>query len=75
MNATVTPVNGRDRAVLRAVAAGRAEFSPAGGGLVVDGLNLSDQFTGLRLATAGLIVDRPGPAALTPTGVAVLAAA
>ncbi|MFC7658327.1 hypothetical protein ACFQV8_20655 [Pseudonocardia benzenivorans] len=30
MNATVTPINGRDRAVLRAVAAGRAEFSPPG---------------------------------------------
>jgi len=53
---TTTSLNGRDRAVLRAVAAGRCEI-PAGspGTLTVDGLSFADQFAGLRLAAAGLI--------------------
>ena len=47
---TTTTLNHRDRAVLRAVAAGRCEIpAGSGGALVVDGLCLSDQFAGLRL--------------------------
>jgi hypothetical protein len=79
MSATVAaPLNHRDRAVLRAVAAGRCEVSKASGGaLVVDGRFLSDQFSGRRLASAGLIEARPagGPARLTASGVALLEAA
>jgi hypothetical protein len=69
----------RDLAVLQAVADGRCEVSDAtGGSLAVDGLYCCDQFVGPRLARAGLIVAagrRPGPARLTPSGRAVLAAA
>jgi hypothetical protein len=71
------PLNHRDRAVLRAVAAGRCEVSKvSGGALVVDGRFLSDQFSGHRLAAAGLIEARAagGPARLTASGVALLAA-
>jgi hypothetical protein len=79
MNATTAaPLTHRDRAVLRAVAAGRCEISAAKGGvLVVDGLCLSDQFAGPRLAAAGLIAagSQPGPAQLTASGQALLAAA
>lgn len=63
----------RDRAVLRAVAAGRCEIS--GSSLLVDGLCCADQFAGLRLTSAGLISTRPGPAALTSAGYDMLAAA
>ena len=73
---TTTSLNGRDRAVLRAVAAGRCEI-PAGSlsTLTVDGLSISDQFAGLRLAAAGLIAAGVGRARLTPSGQALLAAA
>jgi len=77
MNATTPTLTGRDRAVLRAVAAGRCEFSDTRAAtLVVDGLCLSDQFAGSRLTQAGLIAAvRTGFAALTPSGAAALAAA
>ncbi|TCO53097.1 hypothetical protein [Actinocrispum wychmicini] len=63
----------RDRAVLRAVAAGRCEL--AGECLRVDGIGCCDQFAGLRLTQAGLIAAADGPARLTPTGEALLEAA
>ena len=75
---TAAPLSYRDRAVLRAVDAGRCEISAAMGGvLVVDGLCMSDQFAGPRLRAAGLIVTGPpsGPARLTASGRAMLAAA
>ncbi|RZS36588.1 hypothetical protein EV193_107269 [Herbihabitans rhizosphaerae] len=50
-----TPLTNRDRAVLRAVAAGRCEMAAVGGSLMVDGLCCCDQFAGTRLSTAGLI--------------------
>ena len=68
----------RDRAVLRAVAAGRCQISAgAGAPLVIDGICCCDQLVGPRLIKAGLIaaVPRPGPARLTPSGRAVLEAA
>jgi len=70
---TVTSLTHRDRAVLRAVAAGRCEI--AGSSLLVDGLCCADQFVGTRLTSAGLITARPGPAVLTSAGYAVLDAA
>ena len=52
--ATATPLSQRDRAVLRAVAAGRCEISKTlGGNLLVDGVWLTDQFAGPRLTDAG----------------------
>lgn len=76
MDVTTPTLSHRERAVLRAVAAGRCELSASRGALVVDGLCLSDQFTGARLTSAGLIdAARPGPARLTATGIAVLQAA
>jgi len=69
-----TTLTHRDRAVLRAVAAGRCSASSPGA-LTVDGLGLADQFAGLRLADAGFITVRTGPVALTVSGQAVLAAA
>lgn len=78
MNATASPLSYRDRAVLRAVAAGRCEISAQfAGALVVDGLCLSDQFAGPRLTEAGLITagSLPGPARLTESGLAQLQAA
>lgn len=73
---TITTLNHRDRAVLRAVAAGRCEIpAGSGGALTVDGLSFADQFTGLRLTTAGLIAAGAGRARLTSSGQAVLAAA
>jgi hypothetical protein len=65
----------RDRAVLRAVAAGRCELSAELGGLLVDGMSCCDQFVGVRLTTAGLIAaagSGPGPARLTASGQALL---
>jgi len=79
MNATTTAtLTHRDRAVLRAVDAGRCEISGAfAGALVIDGLCFSDQFAGPRLTEAGLISagPLPGPARLTDTGRALLEAA
>jgi len=69
----------RDRAVLRAVAAGRCEISdPVAVSLVIDGMCVCDQLVGPCLAQAGLIAasgPRPGPARLTPSGQALLEAA
>lgn len=71
MNAAITH---RDRAVLRAVAAGRCRYTA--GTLLVDGLACCDQFLGPRLVRAGLIAPRPGgPARLTPAGLSALDAA
>ena len=74
MLATLSPLTGRDRSVLRAVAAGRCG-QPGPGRLTVDGVALADQFTGLRLLDAGLITAATGPVALTSAGNALLAAA
>jgi hypothetical protein len=78
MSATV--ISSRDRAVLRAVAAGRCAVSPtlsttACPCLTIDGIGCCDQFTGTRLATAGLIAYAPGSVTLTETGRALLLAA
>lgn len=73
--ATVSPLNHRDRAVLRAVAAGRCVIAGLhGAALLVDGLCCADQFVGSRLAAAGLIATSGpvGPAQLTAAGRAVL---
>jgi hypothetical protein len=72
-----TALSHRDRAVLRAVAAGRCETSgDSGCPLIIDGLGFCDQFAGARLTSAGLIIagPRPGPARLTAFGRAVLEA-
>ena len=61
----MSDVNNRDRAVLRAVAAGCCGFHGShGAGLRVDGVRRADQFAGGRLTAAGLIIaSRPtGPA-------------
>jgi hypothetical protein len=71
---TTTDLSYRDRAVLRAVAAGRCTLSSIGV-LAVDGLGCCDQFVGRRLTNAGLIAAEPGPARLTTTGRALLEAA
>jgi hypothetical protein len=77
--ATRTPLSHRDRAVLRAVAAGRCRASlDSPQTLLVDGLCLADQFTGARLAQAGLIVAPAiptPPVVLTDSGRAALEAA
>ena len=77
MLATIeTPLTDRDRAVLRAVAAGRCcRQSTTFGSLTVDGLGLADQFAGRRLVDAGLITSQAGPTVLTEAGRALLAAA
>jgi hypothetical protein len=75
---TAAPLSIRDKAVLRAVAAGRCEIARAAGGvLIVDGLCFADQFAGPRLASAGLIAAtaETGHAMLTASGQALLAAA
>jgi hypothetical protein len=73
-------VSGRDRAVLRAVAAGRCRLSvgcePL---LIVDGLACADSAEGRRLVAAGLIAADPAhpfgsAAVLTDAGGAALAA-
>jgi hypothetical protein len=75
MTTTGTILSHRDRAVLRAVAAGRCTISPVGGDLAVDGIGCCDQFVAHRLTSAGLIAPEPGPARLTATGRALLEAA
>ncbi|HEV2778764.1 MAG TPA: hypothetical protein VGX25_05125 [Actinophytocola sp.] len=79
MSATIIPLSHRDRAILRAVAAGRCQISGgACAALTVDGLSCCDQFVGVRLTEAGLIAApgrEPEPARLTESGRAVLAAA
>jgi hypothetical protein len=75
--APAAPLSHRDRAVLRAVAAGRCGVcSATDRTLIVDGRFLCDQFTGPRLAAAGLIDAGPaeGPVRLTASGAALLAA-
>ncbi|MGH8963716.1 MAG: hypothetical protein ACRDXB_00030 [Actinomycetes bacterium] len=74
MTTTSTILSHRDRAVLRAVAAGRCTVA-AGAVLAVDGMGCCDQFVGHRLTTAGLIATGPGPAHLTSDGRALLEAA
>jgi hypothetical protein len=79
MTTTTTALSHRDRAVLRAIAAGRGEISDLTAvSLVIDGMSCCDQLVGPRLAQAGLIAAsgaRPGPARLTPSGQALLQAA
>ncbi|GAA4735297.1 hypothetical protein [Actinomycetospora chibensis] len=73
---TCHPLSHRERAILRAVAAGRCRLSPEiGAPLLVDGVYCSDQLVGLRLATAGLIRDGRRTPTITETGRAALAAA
>ncbi|HEV7450428.1 MAG TPA: hypothetical protein VGO16_03380 [Pseudonocardiaceae bacterium] len=75
---TTTPLSYRDRAILRAVAAGRCEIAETfGGNLVIDGMWFTDQFAGPRLTEAGLIIAGPqgGPARLTASGRSLLEAA
>jgi hypothetical protein len=76
---TPTSLSHRDRAILRAVAAGRCEFTAdACGSLTIDGICCCDQFVGLRLARAGLITaagSHSGPAQLTESGQALIEAA
>lgn len=75
---TATPLSHRDRAVLRAAAAGRVVVADAPGiALLIDGLACCDQEVGPRLVRAGLITadSRPGYAYLTPPGQALLEAA
>ncbi|MCE3550907.1 hypothetical protein LWC33_05480 [Pseudonocardia sp. RS11V-5] len=68
-----TALSHRDRAVLRAIEAGRVRLS-GGSALVVDGLFLADPFAAPRLTDAGLIADADGSVALTESGRALLAA-
>jgi hypothetical protein len=78
MSTTAAPLTNRDQAVLRAVAAGRCEISPATGGvLAVDGLCFTDQFAGPRLTSAGLIAAARGTGRvlLTASGRELLGAA
>jgi len=74
MHTSTAALNHRDRAVLRAVAAGRCELA-AGRTLVVDGLCFADQFAAPRLTAAGLITAGAGRTQLTPSGQALLLAA
>ena len=66
----------RDRAVLRAVRAGRCLVSGRSAALlVIDGVGCCDQFVASRLVQAGLIATpgpRPAPARLTASGLAML---
>lgn len=75
---TRAPLSHRDRALLRAVAAGRCRrCAGPGAPVLVDGIALADQFAPARLAEAGLVaVPAAGqPLALTAAGRALLAAA
>ena len=66
-----TQICGRDRAVLRAVAAGRCELrSGCEPVLVVDGVRCADSGVATRLIAAGLVVKPVGStvAQLTPAG-------
>lgn len=71
---TTDMLSGRDRAVLRAVAAGRCRLSAASDGrLIVDDLGCCDQFIGRRLTKAGLITaSEAGAVRLTPAGAGLL---
>lgn len=83
MNAPAVPgPNHRVRAMLRAVAAGRAEITlSTEPDLFIDGLSCCDQYTAHAMAHDGLLrPERPGfagqrvPAVLTSVGSATLAA-
>jgi hypothetical protein len=71
-------LSGRDRAVLRAVEAGRCQLGVACEPvLLVDGLVCADFSTGARLVAAGLVAPPDagrllGPARLTALGLAAL---
>lgn len=78
MSTSTIGLTHRDRAVLRAVAAGRCVLSAAdGAALLVDGRCCADQFVGPRLSAAGLIAAAaPADIAyITPAGRALLDAA
>lgn len=63
----------RDRAVLRAVAAGRCVLAGLQDmALRIDGMNVADQFAGPRLLAAGLIAGSTTRLALTPAGRAAI---
>ena len=69
------PVSPRDRAVLLAVAAGRATVSPdPGHELLIDGRPCADQFAGRRLVGAGLVDVVPEPPGRPSTTVLTAAA-
>ena len=76
--ANLRRLSGRDRAVLRAVAADRCTVADdTGHTLAIDGLCFCDQFAGVRLVDAGLVTvagsaSRPR---LTDAGRSILAAA
>jgi hypothetical protein len=77
---TTTTLTNRDRAVLKAVAAGRCTVSDLHAStLTIDGLRCADQFVGPRLAHAGLITVPRSAATvqtvLTESGRALLQAA
>jgi hypothetical protein len=68
-----TSLSNRDRALLRAVAAGRCVLAGLQGmALRIDGLCCADQFAGPRLAAAGLIAAGTTGLALTPAGRAAI---
>jgi hypothetical protein len=81
MSGTALLLTGRDRALLRAVAAGRCELAmscePV---LLVDGLPCSDSSVAHRLIAAGYVAAPDptrltAPALLTPSGLEALAPA
>jgi hypothetical protein len=74
MNATLdSTLSHRDRAVLRAVAAGRCVLAGLQDmALRIDGLSFADQFAGPRLAAAGLIAASATGLALTDAGRAAI---
>jgi hypothetical protein len=76
MTTSAPALSHRDRAVLRAVRAGRCQVSGSAAALlVIDGVGCSDQFVASRLVQAGLIArpgPRPAPAHLTASGLALL---
>ena len=73
--AELRQLSGRDRAVLRAVAADRCTVDETGRALAVDGLCFCDQFAGTRLLDAGLITCAASQMRLTDAGRSILAAA
>ncbi|GEL17309.1 hypothetical protein [Pseudonocardia asaccharolytica] len=76
---TFPQLSGRDRALLRAIAADRCTVSDDHGtSLTVDGLSFCDQFAGVRLVDAGLVAasgQAPLRPRLTPAGRTLLEAA
>jgi hypothetical protein len=69
-------LSGRDRAVLRAVAADRCTVADdTGNALAIDGLCFCDQFAGTRLVDAGLVTCAASQMRLTDAGRSIFAAA